>query len=386
MNPDLTPDAIQHLIRSHYSGKPEELNQLIQWLRDRDQDMRRMELDFKTTFEIANQINSKGLDTRRIESYTMTTLRGQFGVLKVQLLRQDDMGGNWIGAFNSEAEDKWGFDLDGAFAQGLTVHPTPTLLDHLPDELRTMPEIQRWKSAGILLMAPLFRNETELKGVILMGPKFNKSDYTANDIKFLSLISSMVGVALHNAQLYMRSILDGLTKVFTRGHFDIQLEQEIDRIQRYQHKGGRAGRHVSLIMMDVDKFKSINDRYGHQVGDAVLIEMAHTVKDNIRSMDVLARYGGEEFVLICPETSKEEASILAERLRRKVEAATVATEQHGMLKMTISLGVSTFPDDAETGRELVLQADMAMYQAKEGGRNLAVAAPDGHVITTVGGA
>lgn len=378
MTQDLSSDQILQKISKQFTGAPSDLAIIEEWIRRTDKEMRRLSLDFNTTFEIARQINSKGLEARRIESYALTTLRGQFGVLKVQLLRQDDLGGNWIGPFDSQVEDRLGFDLDSGLGQALHKYPKPMMISALGDDIRDMPEVQAWRESGFEVMIPLQRTDAELKGVILLGPKFTKTDYTENDLNFLELIASMVAVALHNAQLYMRSILDGLTRVFTRGHFDIQLEQEIDRMKRYAHKGG--GRSVSLIMLDVDHFKSINDNYGHQVGDAVLIELAQVLKDNVRSMDVVARYGGEEFILILPETTKDEACILADRLRKRVEANGVQTERFGVLSVTASLGIATFPEDAVSGRELILAADMAMYRAKEGGRNRTGLAPDGRIL------
>ncbi|MFC1586826.1 diguanylate cyclase [Planctomycetota bacterium] len=370
-------DEILQQISQHYTGPAADLEKIRLWIETCDKEIRRLGLDFRTTFEIANQINSKGLDTLRIESHALATLRGQFGVIKVQILRQEDMGGNWIGVRGAEEDDKLGFNIDGVFAQELAKDPSPLSLRNLDSGVARMPEITSWKEAGFEVAVPLLLNGTDLKGVILMGPKFTQRRYSTADFEFLALIASMVAIAMHNAQLYMRSIQDSLTMVFTRGHFDIQLEQEIDRLKRYQRKSGRESRHVSLIMLDVDHFKVVNDNYGHQVGDMVLIEVANLLKNNVRSMDVVARYGGEEFSLICPETSKSEATILAERIRKAMEKMNIPTERFGNLNITASLGVATFPEDADSSRELILQSDMAMYRAKENGRNRVVVAISG---------
>jgi diguanylate cyclase (GGDEF)-like protein len=177
--------------------------------------------------------------------------------------------------------------------------------------------------------------------------------------------------------------VDGLTQVYSRGHFDAHLLQEIARARRFHQKDTGAGadakvnQHVSLVMVDIDHFKQFNDRHGHQVGDLVLQTVAHTLHEAVRTMDIVARYGGEEFSLIFPETRKEDAARIAERLRRSVAETAVDAGTGEPLRVTISLGVATFPQDARDIRELIAKADQAMYRAKGNGRNQVVAAPDG---------
>lgn len=164
-------------------------------------------------------------------------------------------------------------------------------------------------------------------------------------------------------ELRTASIMDALTGVFNRGFFDERFSHEFFRAERYQ-------RHLSLAVVDVDHFKHYNDRNGHLSGDQVLREVADILRFGLRGTDTVARYGGEEFVALLPETSKERAVALVERLRRQVEAHSFLHEdsQPGG-RLTISAGVATFPDDSKDPQDLFHQADSALYEAKRGGRN-----------------
>jgi diguanylate cyclase (GGDEF)-like protein len=118
----------------------------------------------------------------------------------------------------------------------------------------------------------------------------------------------------------------------------------------------------------VDHFKEFNDRYGHLVGDALLVETADTIKENLRQIDLLGKYGGEEFCVILTETDLDSAKFAAERIRQAIETKTVSVYDES-LKITISIGISAFPDNAEDLNSLIDKADSALYKAKEQGRN-----------------
>ncbi|MBI2414087.1 MAG: diguanylate cyclase [Deltaproteobacteria bacterium] len=168
-----------------------------------------------------------------------------------------------------------------------------------------------------------------------------------------------------NERLQELSITDGLTGAYNHRHFAGRLEEELKRAERY-------GKRLSLIMSDIDHFKEYNDLNGHPAGDAVLSEVSACLKEGIRGQDVLARYGGEEFSIILPETGKDEAHSLAERIRAMVKDRVFPheSEQPGG-DLTMSFGVASYPEDAVTPTELVKKADGALYRAKEAGRNRA---------------
>ena len=166
-----------------------------------------------------------------------------------------------------------------------------------------------------------------------------------------------------NGRLKALSITDGLTGVYNHRHFAERLEEECKRSARY-------GKRLSLIMSDIDHFKSYNDLNGHPAGDAVLAGVAECLKDGIRGQDLLARYGGEEFSIILPETGKEEACLMAERIRARVRDKVFPNEsgQPGG-DLTMSFGVASCPEDAASAEDLVKKADAALYRAKEAGRD-----------------
>lgn len=166
-----------------------------------------------------------------------------------------------------------------------------------------------------------------------------------------------------NQRIYDLSIRDYLTDVFNCRYFYERLEEETKRAERYQSS-------FSLIMLDIDYFKQYNDVHGHQAGDCVLRDIALFLKKNVREQDVIARYGGEEFSVILPETGKQVARGLAERLRMSLSFQSFApngAQSDGNL--TISLGIATFPEDAKSIEDIVKVADRALYRAKENGRN-----------------
>ncbi len=171
-----------------------------------------------------------------------------------------------------------------------------------------------------------------------------------------------------NKELEEITITDSLTQVFNRQYFMDRIKQEVKRSYRY-------GTHVSLLMLDIDYFKKVNDTYGHQAGDSVLAGVAGLIKNGLRDTDLFARYGGEEFCLLAMAMDQAGAELLAERLRKKVESAEFVSGGN-RLKVTVSIGVSAWlPEIKENFEELVRRADSALYSAKQEGRNRISSSP-----------
>lgn len=166
-----------------------------------------------------------------------------------------------------------------------------------------------------------------------------------------------------NRMLSDWAIKDGLTGLYNYRYFQESLIHEEEMARRYKRK-------FSVVMLDMDHFKNYNDLNGHLSGDKLLCDFANILESNLRKSDVAARYGGEEFVLVLPETPKEVARVLAEKIRSKVaEYPIMNRESQPMGHVTVSSGVATFPDDGEKGKAVVMQADQALYRAKNEGRN-----------------
>lgn len=172
----------------------------------------------------------------------------------------------------------------------------------------------------------------------------------------LSLIAEKI-VLFHETQRL--SITDGLTGLFNSRHFYQCLDREISRAERYKEN-------FSLVLLDVDNFKAFNDRYGHQSGDRILVEISSHMRKVSRSTDILARYGGEEFMMLLPCTKKDDAFIQASRLMTSVENHDFLVSSK--MQVSISGGVASFPEDAQDAKALLYASDMAMYEAKEKGK------------------
>lgn len=212
------------------------------------------------------------------------------------------------------------------------------------------------------------RARGEVIGIMTLNSP--KTDAFSDDIhQVLQIIEYPASVVVDNARLHDRTkkmaVTDGLTRLYNHRHFYELLEQEFHRTKRYQSS-------VSMIMIDIDFFKQINDTYGHQVGDDILKELAEVIRAQVREVDILARYGGEEFAALLPQTPIEQAQVVAERIRSAVEMNEFSTSK-GIIKITISLGLAGYPEmDIESQVELVQTADAALYRAKEQGKNRVV--------------
>jgi diguanylate cyclase (GGDEF)-like protein len=163
-------------------------------------------------------------------------------------------------------------------------------------------------------------------------------------------------------QLQDMAFRDHLTGLSNFRYFSMRFAEEVKRAERYRHL-------LSLIMIDIDHFKVFNDSFGHPAGNVALEQLAKMLQSELRDTDLAGRYGGEEFAIILPETTQREAQQLAERLRARMEATPVYLFDDGNQSLTISLGVATFPRDAQGAQSLLAGADAALYASKNAGRN-----------------
>ncbi len=191
------------------------------------------------------------------------------------------------------------------------------------------------------------------------------SGITDKDKERFQILAQQFLIGFKRAILYKKmqelSITDSLTRLFSRRHFLERFKEELRRSKKFKYKS-------SFLMVDIDKFKDFNDKYGHLVGDAILREVSKTIKETIRQIDFVGRYGGEELSIILVETDKEQACFAAERLRKAIESKNIKVYDEE-LKVTVSIGISTFSDDGSTLEALIERADKALYLAKEAGRN-----------------
>ncbi|NQT96000.1 MAG: sensor domain-containing diguanylate cyclase [Candidatus Omnitrophica bacterium] len=231
------------------------------------------------------------------------------------------------------------------------------------------------KAAGILPQEGLNLPtgiETFLAVPLNVGEKYNGiftvEEFSLDDLVRFMILAHQFALVLERIRLYELvhelAITDGLTDVFVRRHFLARLNEELERAKYFNAR-------LSFLMIDIDHFKMCNDKYGHLVGDIVLKKIANILKQNLREIDIIGRYGGEEFSVMLPETTKEGAIMVAERLRKAVEATEVKAYDE-TINTTISAGISTFPDDTDELNQLVDKSDQMLYKAKAEGRNKVV--------------
>jgi len=197
------------------------------------------------------------------------------------------------------------------------------------------------------------------------------------EIEALASLAHHAVLALANAKLHAAvsdmAIRDPLTSLLNHGEFQRVLAHEAGRAERFS--SARTTAHgPSLMMIDIDHFKALNDRFGHPAGDRVLVAVARAISSAVRSFDVVARYGGEEFGVVLPETDAEGAAQVAERVLNSVRHTVAAPGKGGRRAITVSIGISTAPLDGSHAAELISRADDALYRSKESGRDRATAA------------
>ena len=212
------------------------------------------------------------------------------------------------------------------------------------------------------------------KYVIFLDRGMTQRQFASYEVRVLKAFLQTTSIIYENMLLYFKlmklyrvkeqeAITDGLTNVFNYRYFQGQIEREIVRSQRH-------GKSFSVAMIDIDNFKKYNDTQGHQNGDEALKLIAKTIMKNIRKSDTLSRYGGDEFVMILPELDKIQSKSLAEKLCQVIGKTKIPRKKYAPnINLTVSLGISTYPDDGHSEDELIKKADEALYQAKDMGRN-----------------
>jgi diguanylate cyclase (GGDEF)-like protein len=224
-------------------------------------------------------------------------------------------------------------------------------------------EIRDHVPAEVAVVAPLDFGDGDA-GLLILGRRMTEAPYEAHDLALLRALADSSAIALRNAELLDRlraqATIDPLTGCHNRRGFDEILSVEFARAKRY-------GRPLTLVLLDIDHFKGVNDDYGHEVGDHALQRIGRAVRHTFRNTDSASRYGGEEFAIIFPETGKDEGARLAERLRVLIE--TLPPNAEVPRSVTASFGVSAFPDDGRDISALIRAADRALYLAKANGRN-----------------
>ncbi|HIE05605.1 MAG TPA: diguanylate cyclase [bacterium (Candidatus Stahlbacteria)] len=219
-----------------------------------------------------------------------------------------------------------------------------------------------------ILCVPLKRGD-ELFGVLEMINKVGGDPFVRDDLLLLEIFAEHATVAIQNAMLYKKieqlSITDDLTSLYNSRFCNMFLDRVVEEAKRDK-------KNVSVIFLDIDFFKLVNDRFGHLVGGETLKAVGERIKSVARSMDYCIRYGGDEYIVILPKTPKKTALVIAERIRKAIADEPFLAFENQLFHLTITSGVATFPDDAGSKEELLGMSDQAMYVGKTQGKNLVI--------------
>jgi diguanylate cyclase (GGDEF)-like protein len=227
------------------------------------------------------------------------------------------------------------------------------------------PELPKSLSARSVLAVPLL-SRGRVVGVVEAIDRLTPGPFRGADARLLSLLLEPAAVAVDNALLLRRSeelsVTDDLTKLYNSRYLNAALHREVERSKRYRTP-------VSLIFLDLDGFKSVNDQHGHLWGSRTLVEVGAVIRGTVREIDVVSRFGGDEFTVILPQTGPEGAQIIADRIRQRI-AETTFLESYGLaVRITASLGIASFPDHGRSKDDLIARADQAMYVVKGRGKD-----------------
>lgn len=221
------------------------------------------------------------------------------------------------------------------------------------------------REAKSLMCVPI-RSKGNILGVFEIINNTSSGSFTKDDLTLFLRLVDHAAIAIEMTTIYQKmaeiSVTDDLTKLFNTRYLDRTLEIEITRSNRHKTS-------LSLIFMDIDHFKVINDSYGHLVGSKLLVEVGQILIRRLRTIDIVARYGGDEFVVVLPQTAPSAALIIAERIRKAVEQYVFLKKEGYSLRMTASFGVASYPESAKSKEDLLRLADEAMYRVKNQTRN-----------------
>ncbi len=248
------------------------------------------------------------------------------------------------------------------------------LIEDVKQQALTRPTVEEeWFKS--LMIVPVSVHGQLLAVLVLARAEY--PSFSRNEFYIIQSLACQIGAAIHRSLLYQRleemAITDELTGLYNRRQFEETMRHEFARAARYQQV-------LTVALLDVDHFKNYNDSNGHQAGDRLLQEVAAIIRESIREVDLAARYGGEEFVLVFPNTTREDAYRVVDRIRTRIsELAVPGSEGQPLGHFSVSIGLATYPLDAADAETLVNCADIALYKAKELGRDRVVFFEDGNL-------
>lgn len=337
-------------------------DQMRESLKETQTDLEYRILQLSTLNEVGKAINSV-LDFKKLQNIILETVIKVIKAQKGSLMLVDDSErsltiGVAVG-LSDEIAQNTRLEAGDAIAGKVMQTRKPLFVRNTAEDEEFIMLKRGHIKAGTMMCAPLQAKE-KILGVLNVS--CSKPDaFSAKDFKLFIDLANHASIAIENARLYRYAVTDSMTRLYNHRYFQQRLDEELLRADRYENR-------VSLIMLDVDHFKKFNDTYGHPEGDRALKIVAQVIEKSIREIDIAARYGGEEFVVICPEKGGEGAMAPAERIRAAVEQFDYRIEGKPV-SLSVSLGISCYPEQAKNKKELLKFSDSALYYSKQSGRN-----------------
>ncbi len=334
-----------------------------EFLQRRNEDLRR-QIELLTAMREVTRVVTNDVDFERILEQVLLLVEGLLETRTITIYLADLA----TGELESQAQRQGGNTL---FAKAINAGDLDTA--HAQDVFQTQTVSRYAESDELHLLLPL-RADRECLGVLELSTALEGSPEAKTAVadqleRQARDIAEHIAVAIKTSHLHDKAIVDGLTKLYTKRHFLEQLAACLNMARRH-------GQLFSLVLVDIDHFKKVNDTYGHLTGDHVLVGVADTMRKALRKSDAAFRYGGEELAMLLPETGAEGAAKLAERVRQRIEKKRFKSEDGRKVSVTASFGVATHHDDMRMPEDVIEIVDQALYRAKEGGRNQVVVAND----------
>ncbi len=360
------------LIKSHELNEAnQQITRLNQVLTTTNKQLQKKVYDLHNIFEISFRVMGQTEKTRLVNTALLNSL-GIFTAKSAMLLMLDPEDNDTFKVVESKGFLNKTISDFRLLRHDKLIHYLELIKKpfQVKDVVREFQEIiPVLNKMEIEVVAPLFQKD-EITGILCLGSAVTGQEYPPDVLEMLGIVTNMLSVALHNSENFEQvkalSYTDGMTGLHNYRFFTLRLKEELARARRSNNS-------LSLLILDVDYFKNYNDTLGHPSGDEVLRSLSKILQSTVRDNDIVARYGGEEFAIILPSTDLHGAFVLGERIREKVESHQFPQEEiqpNGTL--TISIGTSTYPEDAVVLEDLIVTADRALYHAKHHGRNQVV--------------
>lgn len=315
---------------------------------------------------VSQKILDQAADILDVDHASLMLIEGSNMVIKASRGSRSDMVGRLfpIPGLNDEGLDEPHRHISGYVAR----EGKPVLIEDLTKDPVFGRNFNRDSDHARSLVSVPIKIKDRVLGILNVNHKRSGEPFNSGDLKLLMALASLAAISIENARTYQNAITDRLTSLYNYGYF----REQLDKALQQAREGSST---LCLIMFDIDHFKNFNDVNGHELANVALVGVSSLCLTSSRQKgdrvpDLVARYGGEEFMIMLAGVSKESARQTAERIRHKVETAHFEGGQNQpMGKVTISMGVAIYPEDAQTPEELINAADQALYQAKRSGRN-----------------